>query len=720
MRKSVVPHGLTAQHITGVVLVMCMVSPAATQTTQPEKKSRHAELLQSVAKMPLRGVVLRPPSAAPLGSAERADVERSNSLMAEATGMLLEGAFAAGVALARESMDIRGRLLGPNHFLTISARVMARTMSKSATFSKADREQLVESYGLVTEAVDANGLGLHSKAEKAAARAVEIRERLFGKMHPTLGPALREQGRAQTESRDFAAAEASLSRGLEVTESSLNFGKDHPETALVLDRLGWLRINTAALEGFGPEVVEQSARDLRRSVHIFGKTVGETTAAAEATDNLGTALFFTREYESAIQSKLRALVIRQTLLGPSHKETAVSLSNIAWLYNQLGMREEVIPLRKKALGILEQAVGPRHPYRSAEEMNLAATYLERSMHAEAITLLEAAVAREKQQPRTEPDVGAVGRLAGLGRAYIAADRHADAAAILEAAFDLTKKMYAAGQENQAILESNNLAELYNDHRKLDAASRVYEQLVSWDRRGSMQESTAAIKRATRLAEIHINLDRSREARAILQNVLMWLEMKHGKLALESFGPALMMARACENTDDPAAAGKFCLVALQISEARLPPGSRHNALALRMMGRLHVLEKKLDLARFELNEAHTIIEKYSDEDPVPLVLVLRDQALLHQAADRPVEAIEVLRQALERSRKLAEQSASVHLQVLLAKSLKLLTDALATDKSGAARKQELVERRAELHSLLQRLKAAGALDAENQRWLKELG
>jgi tetratricopeptide (TPR) repeat protein len=48
-------------------------------------------------------------------------------------------------------------------------------------------------------------------------------------------------------------------------------------------------------------------------------------------------------------------------LGPAHLDTASSLNNLAWLYQQQGKYAEAQPLYQRALAIREQQLGPDHP-----------------------------------------------------------------------------------------------------------------------------------------------------------------------------------------------------------------------------------------------------------------------------------------------------------------------------------------------------------------------
>ena len=57
----------------------------------------------------------------------------------------------------------------------------------------------------------------------------------------------------------------------------------------------------------------------------------------------------------------RALAIREKSLGPSHPDTAIAVSNLAWTLKEQGKREEALACYRRALPIFESALGQEHP-----------------------------------------------------------------------------------------------------------------------------------------------------------------------------------------------------------------------------------------------------------------------------------------------------------------------------------------------------------------------
>ncbi len=58
----------------------------------------------------------------------------------------------------------------------------------------------------------------------------------------------------------------------------------------------------------------------------------------------------------------QALTIREEVLGARHPDTALSLNNLAYLYEAQEKLGKAEPLYERALAILKRILGPDHPY----------------------------------------------------------------------------------------------------------------------------------------------------------------------------------------------------------------------------------------------------------------------------------------------------------------------------------------------------------------------
>ena len=101
-------------------------------------------------------------------------------------------------------------------------------------------------------------------------------------------------------------------------------------------------------------------------------------------------------YAKAEPLYLRALAIREKVLGPTHHDTANSLNNLAVLYDKQGAYAKAEPLFLRALAINEKVLGPTHHDTASNLNNLAVLYESQGAYAKAEPLfLRALAIKEK-------------------------------------------------------------------------------------------------------------------------------------------------------------------------------------------------------------------------------------------------------------------------------------------------------------------------------------
>ena len=76
----------------------------------------------------------------------------------------------------------------------------------------------------------------------------------------------------------------------------------------------------------------------------------------------------------AIVGAIKALEVAEATVGPDHHDVALSLNNLAGLYNATGQYEQAVPLCERALAIQEKALGPGHPNVATSLEHLALLY----------------------------------------------------------------------------------------------------------------------------------------------------------------------------------------------------------------------------------------------------------------------------------------------------------------------------------------------------------
>ena len=97
-------------------------------------------------------------------------------------------------------------------------------------------------------------------------------------------------------------------------------------------------------------------------------------------------LYRAGKYDRAVVVAKKALEVAQNNVGPDHPSVAVSLNNLALLYDTQGQYAQAEPLYKRSLAITEKALGSDHPDVAMRLENLAALYRATKREAQASEL----------------------------------------------------------------------------------------------------------------------------------------------------------------------------------------------------------------------------------------------------------------------------------------------------------------------------------------------
>lgn len=224
--------------------------------------------------------------------------------------------------------------------------------------------------------------GLLSEAEHALAAAVSEAEQL-GPDSPQLGTSLNALGQLRTQTRDYAGAEACLTRALAIRERA--FGSDGQALVPTLNAL-------AALHDARNEH-ERAASLLRRALGISEHHLGPShPEVSVGLNNLAKLYFKRRDFAKADRLLLRLLEIKRGL-GKDHPEVATVLGSLGKLRQAVGKPDHGVHLWRQALAIRERCFAPNDPVIATTLENLAdcCAALEGRV-AEAIMLRERALA----------------------------------------------------------------------------------------------------------------------------------------------------------------------------------------------------------------------------------------------------------------------------------------------------------------------------------------
>jgi CHAT domain-containing protein/Tfp pilus assembly protein PilF len=414
-----------------------------------------------------RGVRADDPPGAPAQGGPTDDervegLKRARALDTKAGPLLRKGQHAEATPLAREALEIREKLLGPEHLdVAASLSNLGEVLSAQGAYAEArtlfERALAIREKALGKENLDVatslNSLGMtlqrqgaYGEARARYEQALEIREKVRGKDHPDVAQSLNNLAVSLAEQGLHREAQPHLERALAICERAL--GREHLHVAVVLDVLA------AVLRAQGAYVQAREASE--RALAIADATLGARHPfVATSLDTLARTLEAEGAYARARTTYERALAVREGALGTNHPEVAASLNNLGMLLQLQGAYAEARTVHERAQALLEAALGKDHPNVATSLNNLATLLRAQGAHAEARPLLERAVViLEKALGPDHPYVAsAVSNLALLlqdqGDHEAAGRLHERALAIREKAPGMERRHVAASLNSLA-------------------------------------------------------------------------------------------------------------------------------------------------------------------------------------------------------------------------------------------------------------------------------
>ena len=192
--------------------------------------------------------------------------------------------------------------------------------------------------------------------------------------------------------------------------------------------------------------------------------------------NLAAAYWEAGRAAEAIPLHEQTLADRERLLGPGHPDTLTSRDNLALAYRDAGRAAEAIPLHEQTLAAFERVLGPDHRDTLTSRNNLANAYRAAGRAAEAIPLFEQTLAAFERVlgPGHRDTLTSRGNLAN---AYQAAGRAAEAIPLHEQT--LADRERVLGPDHPDTLTSrDNLANAYRDAGRAAEAIPLFERTLA--------------------------------------------------------------------------------------------------------------------------------------------------------------------------------------------------------------------------------------------------
>ena len=349
-----------------------------------------------------------------------------------------------------------------------------------------------------------NNQGNYNEALKYYNLALEIKEKILGKDHPSTATTYNNMARVYKAQGNYDEALKYYNMALEIREK--NLGKDHPSTATTYDNIAGvykvlgsydeaLKCYNIALEireeklgkdhpstgstynniaGVYREQgnYDESLKFLNQASKICEKVYGVNHPSTATTyDNIAGVYKDQDNYDEALYYYNMALDIREKILGKDHPSTATTYNNIAGVYTKQGNYDKAFKFLNQALEICEKIFGENHPSTTAVYNNMAGVYKKQGNYDEALKYFSMALEiREKILGKDHPSTAtSYNNMAGV---YKAQGNYDEALKYYNMAIEIREKNLGKDHPFTATTY-NNIAGVYKALGNYDEALKFY-------------------------------------------------------------------------------------------------------------------------------------------------------------------------------------------------------------------------------------------------------
>jgi serine/threonine protein kinase len=267
-----------------------------------------------------------------------------------------QGHYADAEKLYRQTLDVSRRVLGPEHPITLG------TMNNLAALL--DHQ------------------GHYAEAEKLHRETLDISCRVLGPEHPSTLKSMMNLANVLWSEGRYAEAEKLHRETLDIRRRVL--GPEHPDTLNSMVNLA----NDLGSESHYAEAEKLNRETLDIERRVLGPehpiTLGTMSNLANVLDEEG-------HYAEAEKLNRETLDIQRRVVGPEHPNTLDSMSNLAGVLAHEGRYAEAEKLDRETLDIQRRVLRPEHPSTAASMYNLGSVVARRGRRDEAFSLLREAV-----------------------------------------------------------------------------------------------------------------------------------------------------------------------------------------------------------------------------------------------------------------------------------------------------------------------------------------
>ena len=262
------------------------------------------------------------------------------------------------------------------------------------------------------------------------------------------------------------------------------------------------------------KAAELQKKVLERRGSILGKEHRDTLVSM---NNLAHSYSQLGQWNEAVVLQEKVLERQGSILGKEHPHTLVSMGNLARSYSQLGQGSEAVVLQEKVLDEHRRILGEEHPHTLVSMSNLARSYRQLGQGSEAV-VLEEKVLDEHRRILGEEHPDTLVSMSNLAYSYRQLGRGNEAVVLEEKVLERHRRIL--GEEHPDTLVSmNNLACSYGDLGQWSEAVVLQEKVLERRRKILGEEHPDTLVSMGNLACSYGDLGRWNEAVVLQEKVL---------------------------------------------------------------------------------------------------------------------------------------------------------------------------------------------------------
>jgi tetratricopeptide (TPR) repeat protein len=350
---------------------------------------------------------------------------------------------------------------------------------------------------------------------------------------------------------------------------------------------------------------------------------------------LGKATIASEQFQAA-----RALYTKH--LGPDHRYTLRSMSDLALSYNDLGRYGEALILHQQTLALQKAKLGHDDPDTLIGMNILALCYKALGRYAEARNLFEETLALRRA--KFGPDhTDAFGCMVDLAWCYNSLGQHTEALKLYEEALPLMKAKIPNHPWTLACM--GNLAMTYRNLGRHSEALKLNIETLALKKAKLGSDHTDTFGCMVNLAICYNDLGRPADALRLCEEALPLMKAKIPEHAF-TFTCMDTLERSYAALGRNAQALKLCEETLAIRKAKLGPDHPETLQSMEVLGfRYHALGRHAEALKLVKEQLPLSNAKLGPDHPLTLT-AMNNLAAIYEALGRRADALKLLEEMLQ--------------------------------------------------------------------------